>query len=107
MKEQDYKITTSEEYKTYIKALCRLSSSYVSWIRVKFAEQAYDMYQNETVRKLVLEYAKEIAKLDDHRLRDFELATRRDDLRADSLEDWCLNRAGHYSETIKFFFGIY
>lgn len=106
MKEQDYKVTQSEEYKTYIKALCRLSSNWVSRIRVQYAEKAYEMYQNETVRKIVIAYGEEIKKLDEDRLKDFNFVSRYGATTDESLEDSCLNNARHYSATIKMLFEI-
>ena len=99
------KITTSAEYKSYLKALCWIAESYVSRIRVQFAQKAFEMYQNETVRKIVLAYGVEHEKLEERRLRDFTFATEhpRND---DSLEDDCLNNARHYALTVKMLFDI-
>ena len=103
-------IIRSEEYKKYIKALSRLSFDYVSRIRVKFAEQAFEKYQDESIRRLVLAYGEQIEKLEAHHLDDFSriaehVAIGIDDHHDnDSLEDWCLNSAKHYAEAIKLFF---
>lgn len=101
----DYAVISSPEYKAYMMALCHLASDYVARIRQQFASKAYEMYQDETVRKLVLAYGDEYMKLQSSRLFDFEMAARNphDD---SYLEDTCLNNAGHYAATIKFLFGI-
>lgn len=104
--DQDLKITHSEEYKKYIEALCQLASGYVSRIRVQFAEKAYDMYQNETVRRIVLAYGEEIEKLRESRLNDFRFAADFGAVSQDSLEDFPLNNARHYGQTIKMLFDI-
>lgn len=106
MKEQDYKITRTDEYNEYLDALCRLASEYVSRIRVQFAEKAYDMYQNETVRRVVYAYGEEIAKLDEYRKRNFGYVSRYGATTPDSLSDDCLNNANHYGQTIKMLFDI-
>ena len=106
MKEQDYKITQSEEYAEYMNALCRLASGYVSRIRVQFAEKAYDMYQNETVRRIVLEYGEEIQKLDEYRQKDFAYVARYGAVTPECLGDDVLNNAKHYEHTIKMLFDI-
>ena len=99
------KITQSDEYKSYLKALCWIAADYVSRIRVQFAEKAFEMYQNETVRKIVLAYGVEHEKLEERRLRDFTFATEHPHS-AGSLEDDCLNNARHYAHTIKMLFEI-
>jgi len=104
--DQDLKITHSEEYKKYIEALCQLASGYVSRIRVQFAEKAYDMYQNETVRRIVLAYGDELEDLYRHRLMDFRYAADFGAVSQDSLEDFPLNHARHYGATIKMLFDI-
>lgn len=101
----DYSITASAEYKAYIMALCNLASDYVARIRQQFAAKAYEMYQNETVRKLVLAYGDEYMKLQSSRLFDFEMAAHHPHDNS-YLEDTCLNNAGHYAAAIKFFFEI-
>lgn len=104
--EQDYQITRTEEYKKYISALCRLASDYVSCIRVQFAEKAYDMYQNETIRQIVFAYADEIERLDRDRLRDFWYVSEHGATTSESLNDSCMNKAKSYGDTIKLLFGI-
>ena len=99
------KITQSEEYKSYLKSLCWIAEGYVSRIRVQFAQKAFEMYQNETVRKIVLAYGVEHEKLEERRLRDFTFATEHP-ANEDSLEDDCLNNARHYAQTIKMLFEI-
>lgn len=106
MKEQDIHITTSEEYKAYIKALCRLASGYIPKIRVKFAEQAYDKYMDATTRRIVLAYGEEIEELDASRLRDFSHYAHFGSVGTGPLTDSCLNNAKSYGETIKMLFDI-
>jgi hypothetical protein len=98
----------SDEYQAYMKALCRIASQYVSRIRVQFAEKAFEMFQNETVRKIVLAYGEEAEKLDERRLRDFRFAAEyRDTIFEESLNDDCLNAAHHYASTVKLLFDIH
>ena len=106
MKEQDYTITRTDEYKEYLKALCRLASHYVSRIRVQFAEKAYEMYQNETVRRIVLAYGEEVEKLEKDRFRDFRFVSEYGAVTPESLDDSCLNKARSYGDTIKMLFDI-
>lgn len=106
MKEQDYKIIGTTEYNEYLAALCRLASQYVSRIRVQFAEKAYEMYQNETVRRIVNAYSEEVEKLDNDRLYDFKHAARHGATTPESLSDSCLNKARSYGDTIKMLFDI-
>lgn len=106
MTEQNLTITTSEEYKDYIKALCKLASAYVSRIRVQFAEKAYDKYQDATVRRLVLAYGEEIEKLEESRLQDFRYVSQNGATTPEHLNDTCLNNAKHYAAAIKMLFDI-
>ena len=106
MKEQEIKITSSANYDLYLHALCKLSSQYVSRIRVQFAEKAYEMYQNETVRRIVFAYGEEIEKLEHDRFRDFKYTAAHGAVTPESLEDSCLNNAKHYGNTIKMLFDI-
>lgn len=99
-------VTHSDEYKAYLSALCRLASGYVSRIRVKFAERAYEKYANETIRSLVLAYGKECEELDKSRLFDFELASEYGAHSENSLSDFCLNKAKSYGDAIWFLFDI-
>lgn len=99
-------ITHSPEYKEYIAALCHLAGGYVPRIRRKIAEQAFEKFQNETIRSLVLAYGEQYEKLQKDRLTDFEMVANDPELFGHGLEDPCLNRAGSYAETIKFFFDI-
>ena len=101
----DVEMPESAEYKTYILALSRLSSIYIPEIRRKFAAKANGLFENETVRKLVLAYGEEERKLEADRASNFEFAARYPESEY-SLEDSCLNHAGSYAEAIKFFFGI-
>lgn len=103
---EKYKITSSEEYHKYLKALCRLASHYVSRIRVQFAEKAFDKYQDETIRKLVIAYGEQAEKLDETRLRDFCYVSEYGAATTESLNDSCLNNAGNYGQSIKFLFEI-
>lgn len=100
-------ITQSEEYKNYLSALSRLAAQYVPRIRRQFAVQAFDKFQDTTVRRLVLAYGEEVKKLSEDRLRDFKFLSEHTDADYMSLEDSCLNNAGHYGETINFLFGIH
>jgi hypothetical protein len=103
---EDWKIMRSDEYKAYLKALCRLASGYVSRIRVKFAERAYEKFSDPTIRKLVLAYGAECDDLDKKRLSDFEYVAKYGATTEESLNDWCLNNSGHYAKAIWFLFGI-
>lgn len=100
---EKFQITQSEEYKTYIAALCRLASGYIPEIRRQLAEKALENFQNETLRRLVLAYGEEIQKLDADRLREFSWAASNPET-GYSLEDSCLNNAEHYAAAIKLFF---
>lgn len=105
-KGQDLSITLSEEYNAYLKALCRLASQWVCKIRKQFADKAYEMYQNETVRKIVLEYGKEVEELEKTRLRDFSFVAEHPDFGEAHLKDDCLNNASAYAKTVWMLFGI-
>lgn len=100
------KVMQSEDYKTYIKALCWVAEDYVSRIRVQFAKKAFEMYANETVRKIVMAYAKEHEALEERRLRDFRHVAEYGACTDESLNDDCLNNARHYAATIKMLFEI-
>lgn len=106
MSVEELKIINSDEYKAYIKALCWAAEGYISRIRVQFAEKAFEMYNNETVRKIVLAYGDEHEKLEERRLRDFTHVACYGAATKDSLTDDCLNNAGHYQATIKLLFDI-
>lgn len=97
----------SEEYQYYMKSLCKLASTYVARIRQQFAAKAIEMYQNETVRRLVIEYGKEMETLEAHRLRDFKYAAVDADGMVLSLEDSCLNKSSSYGDAIKLLFDIH
>ena len=103
---ENIEIVHSEAYKEYISALCRLASEYVSRIRVKFAERAFEMYKNETVRKLVIAYGEEVKKLDKWRLSDFKSVSEYGADSEDRLNDSCLSNAREYGKAIWFLFGI-
>ena len=98
-----FEITHSEEYKTYIEALCRLASQYIPEIRRQFAAKAVELFQNEAIRRLVLAYGEEGKKLEEERLREFAWAANYAES-VYSLEDSCLNNANHYAAAIKLFF---
>lgn len=102
---EKFAITHSPEYKAYVQALGRLASTYVPEIRRKFAAKAFDMFQNETIRKLVIAYGEEMKKLEADRACEFEWACNAPDNEY-SLEDSCLNKAGSYADAIRFFFEI-
>ena len=99
-------IIQTEEYKAYLKALCRLSSGYVSRIRVQFAERAFDKYQDATIRRIVLAYGEEIEELDEYRYRHFVYVSQHGAVTPESLTDDVLNHAQHYGATIKMLFEI-
>lgn len=103
---QELKIINSEEYKEYLKGLCHLASQYVSRIRVQFAEKAYDMYQNETVRRIVLAYEEEYEDRESSRLKDFTFVAHYGATTEECLDDFCLNHASAYGQTIKMLFDI-
>ena len=98
-----FEITRSGEYKAYIEALCHLASQYIPEIRRQFAAKACELFQNETIRQLVLAYGEEAKKLEEERLREFTWAANYTESEY-SLEDSCLNNAGHYAVAIKLFF---
>lgn len=101
-----FRITHTEEYKAYLKALCRMASKWVPEIRVQYARKAYEMYADETVRRIVLEYGKEVEKLDEDRLRDFRFVSENPDFGPNHLEDSCLNHSGDYAQTVFMLFDI-
>lgn len=112
---EKWQIRRSEEYQNYMKALCRLASTWVPKIRIQFAQKAYEMFQNETVRKLVLAYGEEAKQLDASRLDDFCRADENFDedfwgkyeVNADTyLRDSCLNHAGEYAQAVYYLFDI-
>ena len=106
---QDLSIRLSEEYKLYLQNLCRLASRWVPRIRAQFADKAYEMYQNETVRKLVMAYGVEYEKLEKDRLFDFTMAAEHgyDEDKVDvQLGDSCLSKASSYADAIWLLFGI-
>lgn len=100
------RITQSEEYKTYLSALCRLASGYVSRIRVQFAEKAYEKYADETIRRLVLAYGEEREALDASRLRDFTYVSEYGATTPEHLNDSVLNKASSYGDAIRLLFDI-
>ena len=51
-----FEIVHCAEYKAYVKALCHLASQYIPEIRRQFAAKAVELFQNETIRRLVLAY---------------------------------------------------
>ena len=104
--EQDFKITHSQEYKNYIDALCTLSSRYVVRIRKQFCEKAYEKYQDETTRRIVLAYGEEHEKLIESRKRNFFWESEKDEPKEDFLKDDILNNAEAYASTIYMLFEI-
>lgn len=106
-KEQDYKIKQSEEYKTYMKALCRLASQYVTQIRVQFAAKAYEKYQDETTRRIVIAYGEAAEELDAYLLKHFTWESEEEEPNEEWLKDDILNNAKHYAATIKMIFDIH
>ena len=104
---QDLSITLSEEYKEYLAALSKLSATWVPRIRIQFARKAYNFYQNETIRKLVLAFGEETKKREDDRLRNFEYAAEWNDCSEDHLEDsHCLIHDGEYARALFLLFEI-
>ena len=104
--DENLKIMNSEEYKYYLKSLCKLASKYISRIRVQFAEKSFEMYANETVRKVVIAYGHEYDQLVEDRFRDFKHVAEQGSATADCLNDSCLNNAEAYGKTIKLLFDI-
>lgn len=105
-KEMDYKITQSEEYKAYMKALCRVASKWIPSIRVQFAEKAYEKFQDETTRRIVLAYGEEIEKHDEYMLRHFMWEAEKETPDESMLSNDILNNAGAFAETLFFLFDI-
>lgn len=103
---QDYKIISSDEYKEYLAALCRLASGYVSRIRVQFAVKAYEKYADETLRRIVYAYGEECVKLDKERQKEFEYVSKYGPVTEDHLADSCLIHANEYGRTIYMLFDI-
>lgn len=105
---EEMSIKHSEEYQTYLKALCRWASQYVTRIRAQYARKAFKMYQNETVRRIVLAYGEEAEDLDKHRLHDFDFIADHPEWETaeTALEDWCLSKASSYGQTIALLFEI-
>lgn len=100
-------ITVSEEWKQYIAALSECASDYVPRIRQQFAAKAYDNFQNETIRKLVLAYGEEVKKLRESRERDFKFYAENPEMLKDNyLSDSCLSNEKSYRETLMFLFDI-
>lgn len=107
MNGQDLSITLSEEYKAYLSALSKLSSKWVTRIRLQFARKAYNCYQDETIRKLVLAYGEETKKREADRLRNFEYAAEWSDCSEDHLEDsHCLIHDEEYGRALYLLFDI-
>lgn len=105
---EDWKILRSEEYKNYITALARLSSEWVPRIRIQFAEKALEKFKDETTRRIVLEFGKEIVKLDAFAVDDFMYVSEygADDYRRERIGYDCLNHASDYRQTAKLLFDI-
>ena len=109
------RIRNSEEYKTYMKALCRMASRWVPEIQIQYAQKAFEKYQDESIRKLVLAYGEEAEKLDEDRFRDFCSADRYfddnffEEYNVDPktyLKDSCLIHASEYAQAVFFLFDI-
>ena len=103
---QDWKTTHSDEYREYLTALCTLASRYVVRIRKQFCQKAYEKYQDETTRRIVLEYGKEQKKLVERRISNFIYEAAKEEPTDGFLEDDILNHAGSYAETIYMLFEI-
>lgn len=112
---EKWEVRRSEEYQKYMKALCRMACRWVPEIRIQYAEKAFEMYKDESVRKLVLAYGEEAEKLDADRLRDFCNADEHfdDDFwgkyevnRETYLRDSCLIHADEYAQAAFLLFDI-
>ena len=105
---EDWKILRSEEYKNYIAALARLSSEWVPRIRIQFAEKALEKFKDKTIRRIVLEFGKEIVKLDNFTVDDFMYVSEygADDYRRERIGCDCLNHASEYRRTAYMLFDI-
>ena len=102
------KITSSEEYQDYLKALFDLAWGYIPQIRKQFADRAYEKYQDETTRRIVLAYGKEREEAKDRIFRQFQNVSKYDDWSSEEFnyEVSCLNMAASYGNTIKMLFDI-
>ena len=100
------RIIQSEEYELYIKALCRRASFWVPSIRQQYAKKAYELYQNPTIRKVVLAYGAEVEKQDADILREFSGLAENPEAEFYSLEGSCLIHAKEYGQTIDLLFDI-
>ena len=96
----------SPEYQAYQEALAQLASKFVSRIRIQYAMKAYEMYQNPTVRKLVLAYGEDYKKLKQSWVHDFEFVAVHGIYEWTSMEDDCLSNAGAYAKAIELLFDI-
>lgn len=101
-----FKTIQSPEYQTYQEALAQLASPYVSRIRIQYAMKAYEMYQNPTVRKLVLAYWEDYKKLEQDWTRSFQFVAENGIFQWTSMEDTCLSNAGAYAKAIELLFDI-
>lgn len=107
MDTEKLRITTSDEYKTYISALSLRASTWIPKIRKQYAVKAFELFSDPSIRKLVIAYGEEMEKLRRDRLRDFETLAN-DPGRYDflSLEDSCLINASEYGKAIDLLFDI-
>lgn len=103
---EKFEITHSTEYNTYIEALCILASGYVPKIRRKIAEKAFENFQNQTIRTLVLAYGEQYKKLQEQRLFDFKNVADDPEMFGHGLEDFCMNKASSYADAIKLLFEV-
>ena len=104
---ENLKIMHSEDYKDYLQALCWVSEEFVPRIRVQFAEKAFEMFADETVRKIVLACGEEYKKLKATRLRDFVSVSEHGAFSEYSLTDDCLNHFKDYAATVYMLFEIH
>ena len=103
-----FEITHSEEYQTYLKALFELAWNYVPRIRKQFADKAYEKFQDETTRRIVLAYGEELDKARKDIFSQFESVSHWDDWSSNEsqYEVFCLNHASAYGNTISMLFDI-
>lgn len=101
-----FQTINSPEYQAYQEALAQLASPFVCRIRIQYAMKAYEMYQNPTVRKLVLAYGEDYEKLKKDWVRSFESVANYGVREYTSMEDTCLSNAKAYAKAIELLFDI-
>jgi hypothetical protein len=53
---QDIEIISTKEFKEFIEDLAYFANNYITKIRRQLTENAFEIYQNETVKKMLHEY---------------------------------------------------